>query len=677
MSNNQEKYKNAINQIHASDELKEKTIQKMKEKRKENKVVYFKYLSACAMFVVAIGVGSLYYQKTNTKIAECPVAPVMPSDNTTQTQMVSLNKDLQRFESIEELKSVLKENTYSQTNGIYDELDVVLAETETATTTKSALNSDKQESIRDLSSDDYSKTNVQVENVDEADIVKTDGEYIYYITQNTVYIIKADNLEIVSSKNIYSDKERFSPEELYINKDKLIVIGTYNTYQETENTVKKRYSYFLNQKVMTQAIVYDISNKADPEEIRTVRLDGYYKDSRMIGENIYVISSKNAYYYDEIKEDEILPLVYDTKTGERIISATDIAYFPNTNSFSFMTVAGFDINNDNVVCTETFFGASDEIYASQNHLYITQRNYDNYDYRNSSNTIYKFKLNGSKIEMLCKGEVKGNLNNQFSMDEYEGNLRIATTSGYDDEDTNQLYVFDENLKELSRIENIAVGEKIYAVRFIGKIGYVVTFEQIDPLFLIDLSDPRNPSIKGELKIPGYSSYLHPYDETHIIGIGYNTKSNGYGGVTNANMKMSMFDVSDLENPREMFSVDIGEEYASSSIMYNHKVLFENKSKDLIGFPVTYRNYLASEDKDAFTIYHIDLEKGFERYGEISHEINYRTNIDRAIYIGNTLYTLANTEIRSYNLDTFEHIKTLEIEEKDIITEDLYVKKTID
>ena len=109
-------------------------------------------------------------------------------------------------------------------------------------------------------------------------------------------------------------------------------------------------------------------------------------------------------------------------------------------------------------------------------------------------------------------------------------------------------------------------EQIYSVRFVGKIGYVVTFKEIDPLFVIDLSDPTNPKVKGKLKIPGYSSYLHPYDENHIIGIGYNTKSNGYGGVTNSNMKMSMFDVSDLENPKELFHIDIGDDYAYSEII---------------------------------------------------------------------------------------------------------------
>ena len=146
---------------------------------------------------------------------------------------------------------------------------------------------------------------------------------------------------------------------------------------------------------------------------------------------------------------------------------------------------------------------------------------------------------------------------------------------------------------------VPLDEKIYSVRFIGKVGYIVTFKQIDPLFVIDLSDPTNPTIKGELKIPGYSSYLHPYDDTHIIGIGYNTEENKYGGTVNKNMKMSMFDVSDLENPKEIFSIDIGDEYAYSEITSNHKALFYNKSKNLIGFPITYRTENYGTSKSGF------------------------------------------------------------------------------
>lgn len=655
--NNQDNYKKAIDEVHANEELKEKTIEKIRRKRNRKKITYLKYLSAAAVFCLAVFVCTNYYNNTDIPI-EKPSADGSNQENL--TQMVALNKDLPRFESLEELEEVLKETSSRSTYG-----DIMLDSTTTSDTAdiKSSLNSSVVE--------DYSTTNVQVENVDEADIVKTDGNYIYYITNQTVYIIEAENLKIVSSLKLKSDKESFSPIELYINNDKLIVIGNYYTYEQNDNNSKLNYIASITSKTMAEAIVYDIKNKENPEEVRKVRLDGNYRDSRMIGENIYLISSKNAYYYDEIKINEILPVVYDTNVGESVINATDIVYFPDTESYSFMTVAGFDINNEQSVCTETFFGASDEIYASENNLYITRTYYaKEWNYDEVNNSIYKFKLDGSKIELLCKGEVKGYLNDQFSMDEYDGNLRIATTNGYDDEATNTLYVLDENLEEIGKIENMAVGEKIYSVRFMNEIGYIVTFEQIDPLFVIDLSDPKNPTIKGELKIPGYSSYLHPYDETHIIGIGYNTKSNGYGGVKNANMKMSMFDVSDLENPVELFHVDIGETYAYSDLLYNHKVLFENKAKNLIGFPATLRENNASENKNAFVVYKIDLEKGFERYGEISHEIDYRTNINRVIYIGNTLYTLANLEIRSYNLETFEELHELEFEE-DSDTDDYF------
>ncbi len=258
------------------------------------------------------------------------------------------------------------------------------------------------------------------------------------------------------------------------------------------------------------------------------------------------------------------------------------------------------------------------------------------------------------------------------MDEYDGNLRLATTyttrEGKEEvveengittttipetKYSNRLYVLDENLKEIGRIDDLAKDEKIYSVRFIGKMGYIVTFEQVDPLFVIDLSDPRNPQIKGELKIPGYSSYLHPYDENHIIGIGYNTKANGYGGITNDNMKMSMFDVSDVENPKEMFSIDIGDSYAYSEIMYNHKALFYKKSENLIGFPISYNG------KNRLEIFKIDLENGFEKYAEFIND-KYSSSIERAIYIEDTLYTLHYNKIISYNLNTFEKIKELEL-----------------
>ena len=643
---NKDNYKNAINQIHANDELKSKTFEKIKAVHNK-KVTYVKYLAACAMIVVVFS-ASIFYLNKNKQ----PNHQQTP----TNTTIAKLENDLPRFENIEQLKAVLEKHKSSRnTKGMI--MESATMDATTMTNSESAAQ-EKQ---------DYSTTNVQVKNVDEADIVKTDGDYIYYVANQKVYIVKADGLIIVSEIENNEENEKFYPSEIYVYQNKLIVVG--NSYEYQENTTRQNSNKIIEDVArirtdyMAKAIVYDISNKQEPKEVRTVSLDGNYIESRMIGGNLYFISNKLASYYDGIKDDEILPLVKDTARAEETkqIDCTDIIYFKDTKSYNYMIVAGFNVNNNEEVNTEIFFGASSNIYSSEKNLYITQTIYnEGFIYKSTKNTIYKFNLEESQIKLQCKGEVKGYLNDQFSMDEYDGNLRIATTSVNDDESSNQLYILDENLQEIGKIEDLAKGEKIYSVRFIGKVGYIVTFEQIDPLFVIDLSNPKEPVVKGQLKIPGYSSYLHPYDETHIIGIGYNTKSNGYGGVRNANMKMSMFDVSDLENPKEMFNVNIGDSYAYSEITSNHKALFYNKDKNLIGFPVTLREYKASDDRNAFIIYKIDLEKGFEKYGEITQKINYRTNIDRAIYIGNVLYTLADSKIVSYDLNTIEKIKELEL-----------------
>lgn len=655
---NKDYYKNAIEQIQANKELKEKTLEKIKQnKKKKSKVIYIKYLAACATLVLVFSGGLIYFNKNN----QSNIENQMPN-----TKIASKEDGLSRFENINQLKKVLKENYESEVQTKSELQDTMTIDSASATKSESTTQgSSKKESSTQLNAD-YSTTNVQVENVDEADIVKTDGKYIYYISNEKIYIINADNLEIETAIEIKEKNENFYPSELYVNKNKLIILGNSREYNEEKTKQREtveEFIYRIDTNYMAKAIVYDISNKKSPKKIRKISLDGNYIESRMIGENVYFISRKSVNYYKGITDDELLPIVKDTAatTETKKIDCTDIIYFKDTQDYSYMIVAGFNINNKDEINTETFFGASDTIYASEKNLYITQSVYkDGYFYEKMENIIYKFNLNNSQIKLQCKGKVEGNLNNQFSMDEYDGNLRIATTSGYNEKSTNQLYILDENLKEIGKIDNLAKGEKIYSVRFIGKVGYIVTFEQIDPLFVIDLSDPTKPVVKGELKIPGYSSYLHPYDETHIIGIGYNTKSNGYGGVTNANMKMSMFDVSDLENPSEMFNIDIGEENVYSQIVNNHKALFYNKEKNLIGFPVTSRVNSARYSTNSFVIYKIDLEKGFEEYGNIEQQGNYSTNRERAIYIGDKLFTLSSEQIILYDLNTLEELKEIEL-----------------
>ena len=208
------------------------------------------------------------------------------------------------------------------------------------------------------------------------------------------------------------------------------------------------------------------------------------------------------------------------------------------------------------------------------------------------------------------------------------------------------------------ISVFAPDEKIYSVRYTDNKAYVVTFKQTDPLFVIDLSEPSIPKILGQLKIPGYSTYLHPYDETHIIGIGYDTKEDGTR-ITNNGMKMVMFDISNFSNPQVLFKTDIGEKYTTSEITYNHKSILYSKEKNIIAFPLL--DYGIEQSDSRAAIYEIDLDKGFMLKGEIKHLTNnYLENVERIVFINDTYYTLSKKLIKAANMDTLEVIKEIDI-----------------
>lgn len=678
--NNKDSYKKVLDSVHASDKLKQETLEKAMNAGKVKRFKTMKVSALVAVFVLVLVAGI-----NNRQVKIDPSTQIAIGE----TDIKLNDNDLPRFSNIEELRDALVESR--QTNGIYFDGFSTLESTVQSAVTKgdsvindsmasdlnSAVATPEQDKL--LTNGDYSTTNNQVANVDEADIVKTDGEYIYYVQNNSVYVIKADTLEELSKVSLAEDKkERFYPREIFVNGDKLIILGTHYTYDYDEkklDDVYYDYAYSYS-KSKAKALIYSMKDKKDLKLERELALDGDYVQARMIGDNVYFISRKGIRYYKTMRDIEVLPIVYDScvSTDDIVIDCKRIVHFPEVESNTYTIVGGFNINNNEGMSIETFLGAGETIYASEEHLYITHENYED-SYYNRKTTIYKFDLDEGTIKLETQGEIDGYLNNQFSMDEHKGYLRLATTVYIDDEirtekknartgaisveiDTqkitaNNLYVLDENLKVVGKIENLAKDEKIYSARFVGDLGYVVTFKQIDPLFVIDLSNPANPEVKGALKIPGYSSYLHPYDETHIIGIGYNTKDNGWGGVTNDNMKMSMFDVSDLENPKEVFSVNIGDGYTYSEVIDSHKALFYNKSKNLIGFP------LRESNKAGIVIYKINLDAGeFEEYGKIMYKNRYYDTIERMIYIKDELFTLSREEIVSYDLLTFEKLNSL-------------------
>jgi len=639
-------------------------------------------------------------------------------------EVISRVNNLPRVGSVEELKKMLENSgwAYGRSRGIYlaDELAV-----EADLAVNSAPVAEKAKMSEAEGSIDYSTTNVQVEGVDEADVVKTDGKYIYQINNNRVVVIKAydtvaGNAYSASGMKIESmlnfDDDSFYPQELYVDGDYLVAIGNHYENVQADISVKKRVSYdihpFYLQRTTVKAIVFDISDRANIEKLREVEVEGNYVSSRKIDSVLYLVA--NMYpniYYLETEPDKIVPSYRDTAVSDKYIDlkCTDIRYFPNSKESNFMNIAAFDITSNEEVNIQTYLGAGENIYASSENLYVSVTNY-NYGLirplpadvltvepdapvsnkiaaepiasdlpsNRETTTVYKFSLNGTKVTYLNKGDVPGRILNQFSMDEYNGFFRIATTVGDawgtgDNVSKNNVYILDDTMNITGKIEDIAPGEMIYSVRFMGKRAYVVTFKTVDPLFVIDLEEPSKPKILGALKIPGYSDYLHPYDENHIIGFGKDTveiKGNAYY----KGMKIALFDVSDVTNPIQKFSEIIGDRGTESDVLNNHKALLFSKNKNLLAFPVTVMEVDDAQKDESlaygrFTfqgayVYSIDAENGFKLRGKITHlsdedykksgyYYNPEKHVERILYIGDTLYTLSKGMVKAHELWSME------------------------
>lgn len=523
------------------------------------------------------------------------------------------------------------------------------------------------------SSTDYTTTNLQVENVDEADIVKTDGKRIFSIAEYQVIITditNPDQMNVISKINF--EEESIIPKELYINGNKLIVFATkyYGTTITSTGIVMEDVAK-LPQNNKSIMIIYNLDNIKEPKEIRRVEIEGDLLSSRMIDNNVYFVVNRNILLdgifnteRSTLNENEYKPKYMDTleSNGIKQIEFNDIAYFENPDTANYLILAGVNINNNQEADIKAFLGAGDIVYCSEKNIYII-KNVMQYDKQtrqiyNNKTEILKFALDNGKVNYKAEGEIEGYINNQFSIDENNGYLRIATTIGnwatLTNDTTNTLFILNENLDEVGKLEGLAKGEKIYSVRYVGNLAYIVTFKEVDPLFVIDLSDPGLPKLLGELKIPGYSTYLHPYDETHIIGIGYDVTNNG--NTTNG-IKMSMFDISDINNPKELFFVKVGNNYISSEVTYNHKALYYSKEKNLIGFPII--SY-EKENKYKAQVYEIDLEKGFQLRGEVEHKSNkpndnffYKNRILRILSVGDILYSISENQVKASDLNTLE------------------------
>lgn len=551
---------------------------------------------------------------------------------------------------------------------------------------------------------DYSTTNLQELGVDEADIIKNDGSHIFVIKDNHIVIVKAyPPTDMQQTASITFEDSGFQPLEMYLDGDRLTVIGyAYQAYGAQPQGSEKVASasamimppYYGGGELL-KIIVFNVADRSDPKIVRTVSMESSYVDSRKIGDTVYLVANKYTYYYGgptPLTEDTLPKFSDSANSAEKIIAPCgDIRYFPNFQDPNYLIVSAINTRDaSKKVNRQVFLGTSQEVYASTKSLYVVRPTYEEVYNKYGDNEswsygefaeIFKFALDGDNVEYKAKGQTEGRVLNQFAMSEYNDYFRIATQKGWAwDSNTpaeSGITIFDRDMKETGSVGGIGKGEDMKSARFVGKVGYLVTFKTVDPLFVIDLT-PTAPKVKGELKIPGWSDYLHPYDETHLIGFGKEVDESIDADLVHSDnavyytavlgMKLSIFDVSDLANPKEIHKEVIGYRGTQSEVLYNHKALLFDKAKGILAFPITVtanKNGLKGLDAEVETVfsgayvYDISLDKGFTLRGKTSNfeakdyagsgewfSGDYNKAVQRIIYIGNNFYSVAQGVVKA-------------------------------
>ena len=539
---------------------------------------------------------------------------------------------------------------------------------------------------------EHSTTNNQVEGIDEGDIVQTDGDYLYSVSESRVAISDIRNPENMKLAAVLEFDGETYPEKLFLSDGTLTVISSRFSLMETESDMEME--SFMPYSGITVISLYDVSTPENPKLIREFGNEGSFNNARLSNGILHYVSNvfPNYWILEEQPDIELRPRLFDSaQSGElEPLPYEDLTILPGTmeGSYSVITSVNLDEPASNEISTKGFLGGNEQMYMNEQHLYLTASAFETAEGefedtalwvpQQADTEIFKFGLDGISVEFMASALVQGSLLNQFSMDEFEGHFRVATTEGVawapDSEPKNHLFILNEQLEQVGSVENLAPGERIYSVRFIGSKAYMVTFRETDPLFAIDVSNPAAPEVLGELKIPGFSNYLHPLDDKHLIGFGYDTKiepvkGGGEPRIVTGGMKISLFDVSDMANPKETDTEIIGGPGTYSALQYDHKALFRHEQQSLFGFPVSIyegdgMEYIEFQAEGAL-VYSITPE-GIELSADLTQASDqpyedWNTSVQRLAYAKDSLYLVANAQVRSYRLSDFEPLGTLALQ----------------
>ena len=547
----------------------------------------------------------------------------------------------------------------------------------------------------------WSSTNVQEDGVDEADFVKNDGDHIFVLDRSGLTILDAwpaEDLNEVARVEIEG-----TPSSLYFDAvDKVVVFSTLqNTVPEPDSGAGDFDAPAPSDNwwdPVTKVTVYDVSDRSAPSLVREAYFDGDLRSSRRVGDKIHVVMSNylGDFYSNAMGQSRVearrvvrnslhtdwLPRLQDNvKTDDGWVTAegpltrcTDV-YRPNVRTeLYFAGVVTIDLANPEVELGSVgVFSRADTIYSSTDNLYLAMSEYEQGPFRSldgSTDTrIHKLNISGDATTYTASGRVNGTLLNNFSMGEHDGYLRTATTVWTDGigpnsgELTNNVYVVEQvgtELVTVGEVEGLAPGESIYAVRFMGDKGYVVTFMQIDPLFTLDLSDPRDPTVMGELEVTGFSNYLHPMGDDHLIAVGEEISANGWEQL---GLQVSLFDVGDFSNP-SLADREIVEANGWSEAQYDHHAFTWYGDHEILALPVTRWEYDSSSNSSGLELFRITAEEGIEKLGEVDHTAYLPddegdgwyygcNNVRRSIFIEDYVFAVSNMGIQVAMAETPE------------------------
>src|SRR5713101_5024637 len=537
----------------------------------------------------------------------------------------------------------------------------------------------------------HSQTNAQVAGVDELDTVKNDGTYIYTVTNNTVTIILA--YPVTDAKLLAHVSVNGSLQGIFVDGNKLVVVSQQyqqyplpytGTLQSGMGASVAVYPIFFNYPQTTSLSIFDISNHSNPVLTTTLVVNGTLAGARLIGDYAYLVATQPVYCNGPILLPENVVDGRPMMMGIASVYHSDIADVAH----SFTTVVGINVTQADPTPAAKIFliGTSSNIYVSTHQIYLTQPIWSQVE----QTAVHRITIDGGSISYQATGTVSGHVLNQFSMDEFNGNFRIATT-GYNFnqvastggvtstyvQQTN-VYVLDSGLHIIGKLEGLSPGEAFYAARFMGDRAYLVTFQRMDPLFVIGLQDPHQPKVLGQLNIPGVSDYLQPYDETHLIGFGKSSENVTWeNAALFQGLKLSLFDVTDPSHPIDTSDYFVGDRGSDSSALTDHKSVLFDQSLNLLVIPLSIAlNQTTATCTWCYNppvwqgayVFNVSVSNGIVLRGNVTQiptgQLPTWNNsgffVTRALYIGSALYTISNNMVKVNSLSDLTELNSVSL-----------------